>query len=93
MEYRHNFQHTQTQKLGNFEKELENTTRQILLSVHTSLREKSYNPVSQIVGYILSGDPTYITSHQGARSLICKLERDEILEALVTFYLDNNSHN
>ena len=52
------------------------------------LREKGYNPVNQIVGYIMSGDPTYITSHKGARSLIMKVERDEILEELMAVYID-----
>ena len=83
-------QHSQTQKFGNFDKELANAPKQVLLTVHSALREKGYNPVNQIVGYILSGDPTYITSHLGARSLICKLERDELLEELVTFYLDSS---
>ncbi len=61
--------------------------RDILLAVHDALAEKGYNPISQIVGYVLSGDPSYITSHQGARNLIRRLERDEILEELVTFYV------
>ena len=63
--------------------------RDILLSVHDALVEKGYNPISQIVGYVLSGDPSYITSHQGARNLIRRLERDEILEELVTFYVNH----
>lgn len=61
--------------------------RDILLAVHDALVEKGYNPISQIVGYVLSGDPSYITSHNGARNLIRRLERDEILEELVTFYV------
>ena len=61
---------------------------EILLSVYSSLKEKGYNPINQIVGYILSGDPTYITSHNNARSLIKKLERDELLEELVRAYVD-----
>ena len=61
--------------------------REILLKVHDALVEKGYNPISQIVGYILSGDPSYITSYQGARNLIRKLERDEILEEVITFYV------
>lgn len=60
---------------------------EILTVVHTALIEKGYNPVNQIVGYILSGDPTYITSHNNARSLICKIERDELLEEIVTSYI------
>ncbi|MBP3337560.1 MAG: IreB family regulatory phosphoprotein [Clostridia bacterium] len=55
----------------------------IITSVYMSLKEKGYNPVSQMVGYILSGDPTYITSHNNARALIRKVERDELLEVLV----------
>ena len=63
------------------------STREILLDVYEALSEKGYHPVNQIVGYIMSGDPTYITSHNGARNKIRKLERDEILEELVTYYL------
>ncbi len=63
--------------------------RDILLAVHDALVEKGYNPISQIVGYVLSGDPSYITSHQGARNLVRRLERDEILEELVTFYVNH----
>ena len=59
----------------------------VLAIVYRALMEKGYNPVNQIVGYIMSGDPTYITSHKSARSLIMKVERDEILEELVRFYL------
>ncbi len=60
---------------------------EILLAVYASLKEKGYDPINQIVGYILSGDPTYITSHNNARSLIKKLERDELLEELVRAYV------
>jgi uncharacterized protein (UPF0297 family) len=63
---------------------------EIILSVYEALIEKGYNPINQIVGYILSGDPTYITSHKNARSIIRKLERDELLEELVKNYLKNN---
>ncbi|MDD6915775.1 MAG: IreB family regulatory phosphoprotein [Eubacteriales bacterium] len=63
--------------------------REILTRVHRALSEKGYNPTNQIVGYILSDDPSYITSHNGARSLIRKLERDEILEELVDFYVEH----
>lgn len=62
-------------------------TRQILSLVYASLQEKGYNPISQIVGYILSEDPTYITNHKNARSLIRKLDRDELLQELVRYYL------
>ena len=63
--------------------------REILTRVHRALSEKGYNPTNQIVGYILSDDPSYITSHNGARSLIRKLERDEILEEHVDFYVEH----
>ena len=59
-------------------------------SVYLALTEKGYNPVSQIVGYIMSGDPTYITSHNGARSQIMRVERDEIIEELLKDYIVNN---
>ena len=59
----------------------------ILSQVYRSLTEKGYNPINQIVGYILSEDPTYITNHNNARSLICKLDRDELLQELVRHYL------
>ena len=62
-------------------------TKRILHEVYNALREKGYNPVDQIVGYILSEDPTYITNYKNARSLICKLDRDELLDSLVRSYL------
>ncbi|MCC8061025.1 MAG: IreB family regulatory phosphoprotein [Clostridiales bacterium] len=61
---------------------------QVLEQVYVALSEKGYNPVNQIVGYIMSGDPTYITSHKSARSLIMKVERDEILEELMSVYIE-----
>ena len=61
--------------------------REILTMVMGALNEKGYNPINQLVGYILSGDPTYITNHQNARNVIRRLERDELLEELVKFYL------
>ena len=61
---------------------------QVLREVYEALTEKGYNPINQIVGYIMSGDPTYITSHKGARSLIMKVERDEILEELMENYIN-----
>lgn len=64
-----------------------NRARDILHQVYNSLIEKGYNPINQLVGYLLSGDPAYITSHGNARSLIRRLERDEILEELVKNYL------
>ena len=80
----------ETQYFGRLEKEPENEAKRILMAVSNALREKGYNPVNKIVGYILSGDPTYITSYQNARVLIRKLERDELLEELVKDYLDRN---
>ncbi|HHX27372.1 MAG: IreB family regulatory phosphoprotein [Bacillota bacterium] len=62
-------------------------TRDIILKVYMALKEKGHNPVSQIAGYLLSGDPTYITSHNNARSLVRKVERDEILEELIKAYV------
>ena len=64
-------------------------THEILSSVYDALRVKGYNPVNQIVGYILSEDPTYITNYNNARALICKLDRDELLQELVTSYLSH----
>lgn len=66
-----------------------NAAEVILTTVYQSLKEKGYNPINQLVGYLLSGDPTYITSHNNARSLIRKLDRDEIIEELVQAYLKN----
>ena len=71
------------------EKEKINEARLILMAIYEALKEKGYNPINQIVGYILSGDPTYITNHKGARSLIRKMERDELLEETVGFYLES----
>ncbi|MCM1134431.1 MAG: IreB family regulatory phosphoprotein [Clostridium sp.] len=82
------------QDLGNtqfFRVETDNTSvKEILTEVYAALTEKGYNPVNQIVGYIMSGDPTYITSHKNARSLIMKVERDELVEELLTEYIKNN---
>ena len=82
----------QNQDLGNTQyfkvgKEPENGVRVILSAVYEALNEKGYNPVDQIVGYIMSGDPTYITSYNGARSLVMKVERDEIVEELLKAYI------
>ena len=70
------------------EKDLEIKT--ILTTVYQALQEKGYNPINQIVGYILSEDPTYITNHNGARTLIRKVDRDELLQILVRDYLKNS---
>ncbi|HHV29210.1 IreB family regulatory phosphoprotein [Acetivibrio mesophilus] len=72
------------------EKEKVNEARELLLSVYQALKEKGYNPINQIVGYILSGDPTYITNHLDARSSIRKLERDELLEEILRCYLEES---
>ncbi len=66
-------------------------TREILSSVYDSLKLKGYNPINQIVGYILSEDPTYITNYNNARSLICRIDRDELLQELVESYLEKDS--
>lgn len=63
------------------------TIREIIIEVIAALKERGYNPVNQLVGYLLSGDPAYITSHRNARNLIRRLERDELLEELVRAYL------
>lgn len=66
----------------------ENQAKKILLAVYRALKEKGYNPLNQLVGYLISGDPAYVTSHSNARSLIRQVERDELLEELVRSYLD-----
>jgi len=80
----------ETQKIANPNKNERSQANEILSNVFDALTDKGYNPVNQIVGYILSGDPTYITSHKNARSNISKIERDELLEELVNYYLENN---
>ena len=64
--------------------------KEVLRRVYKALTEKGYNPLNQIVGYVMSGDPTYITSHKSARSLIMKVERDEIVEELLKSYIEKN---
>lgn len=71
--------------------EPETQVKDILEAVFEALSEKGYNPVNQIVGYVMSGDPTYITGHKNARSLIMKVERDEIVEELLTSYIKNKN--
>lgn len=71
----------------NFEKEKNTKTKEILKEVYEALVEKGYNPINQIVGYILSGDPTYITSYKDARIKIRTIERDELLEKMVKNYI------
>ena len=77
----------ETMVFGGLDKE--NRIKQSLLTVYEALKVKGYNPISQLVGYIMSGDPTYITSHNNARSIISKLERDEILEEIFRSYLND----
>ena len=67
-----------------------NSPKRILEHVYKAMEEKGYNPVSQIVGYIMSGDPTYITNYMGARSLIMKVERDELVEEIMNDYIEFN---
>ena len=81
-----NNQNTITFSLGN---ENEQEVRRIMLVVYNALKEKGYNPVNQIVGYILSEDPTYITTHKNARNMIRKIDSDELLQQLVKSYLDS----
>ena len=82
-----NLENTQFFKV---EAEPESVVNVILSTVYEALTEKGYNPVNQIVGYIMSGDPTYITSYKGARNLIMKVERDELVEELLTEYIKKN---
>lgn len=77
---------TMTFSLGN---EQEQEIRTIMSTVHSALKEKGYNPINQIVGYILSEDPTYITTHNNARSLIRRIDRDLLLQTLVKYYISN----
>ena len=79
----------ETEKTMNFklEKEKNLKTKETLKEVYDALVEKGYNPVNQIVGYILSGDPTYITSYKNARNIIRQIERDELLERMVENYI------
>lgn len=72
------------------EPDSEERIRNVIKTVYEALSEKGYNPVDQIVGYIMSGDPTYITSHNNARSLIMKVERDELVEEMFREYIRNN---
>ncbi|NIK29747.1 uncharacterized protein (UPF0297 family) [Thalassobacillus devorans] len=79
-----------TMKFNFSEEPFDQDVRAVLLSVHESLKEKGYNPINQIVGYLLSGDPAYIPRHKDARNLIRKMERDELIEELVKYYLEGN---
>lgn len=73
-----------------FHGEIDKSPKDILLLVYSTLKEKGYNPINQIVGYLISGDPAYIPRHNNARALIRKFERDELIEELVKHYLQTN---
>jgi len=84
------------QELGNtqffqVEADKEISVKSVLKTAFDAMTDKGYNPVNQIVGYIMSGDPTYITSHMGARNMIMKVERDELVEELFKDYIVNNN--
>ena len=83
-----NMANTQYFKVSN---DADIAVKDILEAVYIALTEKGYNPVNQIVGYIMSGDPTYITSYNGARSLVMKVERDELVEELLKAYIEHNA--
>lgn len=85
------FRHDQTMMFRVKKDDEISEAARILTQVFAALKEKGYNPINQIVGYILSGDPAYITSYKDARSLIRSLERDELVEELVRCYLEKNS--
>ncbi len=80
-----------TQYINNINTDPETRVKLVIEHVYLAMEEKGYNPVNQIVGYIMSGDPTYITSHKNARSLIMKVERDELVEELLREYIKNKS--
>ncbi|API90629.1 MULTISPECIES: IreB family regulatory phosphoprotein [Virgibacillus] len=77
-----------TMKFNFSEEPFDEDIKEILFKVHGALQEKGYNPINQIVGYLLSGDPAYIPRYNDARNLIRKIERDEVIEELVKFYLE-----
>ena len=78
----------QTKMYDNFDKVEQKTIKEILTIVYDSLDERGYNAIDQMVGYILSGDPSYITSHNNARNVIGRIERDDLVEELIRAYLD-----
>lgn len=73
-------------------KDIDSEVRKIIITVYNALKEKGYDPINQIIGYILSGDPTYITSYNDARSIIRKIERDELLEEILSSYLEKENN-
>lgn len=76
-----------TMKFNFPEESFDQDIKETLLTIHEALKEKGYNPINQIVGYLISGDPAYIPRYKDARNLIRKIERDEVIEELVKFYL------
>ncbi len=85
---------SQNENTMQFTRDRENvqTPQNVIMTVYQAMREKGYDPINQIVGYLISGDPTYITSHNNARYLIRRLERDELLEEFVRSYIDQNAN-
>lgn len=81
---------TENTQFFEVEQDSKDRVKNVLAQVYDALQEKGYNPVNQIVGYIMSGDPTYITSHNNARSLIMKIERDELVEEMFLAYIKTN---
>lgn len=92
---------SETQKISNLKEALKNVVisdeaveksaiGRVIAEVYEAMREKGYNPVNQFVGYIMSGDPTYITSYKDARKKMARIEQDELLEEIVNYYLNNN---
>ena len=81
---------TENTQFFQVEQDSKDRVKNVLAQVYDALQEKGYNPVNQIVGYIMSGDPTYITSHNNARSLIMKIERDELVEEMFLEYIKTN---
>jgi len=79
-----------TMKFDFSEEPIEENVKAVLLTVYQSLREKGYHPINQIVGYLLSGDPAYIPRYKDARNMIRRLDRDELIEELVQFYIEHN---
>ncbi|MFC4388409.1 IreB family regulatory phosphoprotein [Gracilibacillus marinus] len=82
-----------TMKFNFADEPIEKDVSEVMLLVHDALEEKGYHPINQIVGYLLSGDPAYIPRHKDARNLMRRIERDEIIEELVQYYIRMNKHN
>ncbi|GGA69100.1 IreB family regulatory phosphoprotein [Ornithinibacillus halotolerans] len=82
-----------TMKFNFSEEPFNRDIKEILMTVHEALQEKGYNPINQIVGYLLSGDPAYIPRYKDARNLIRRIERDEVIEELVKYYLEQHKGN